>query len=63
MNGLVRPLRRAGRGRLADGSVVTWTLAEGTKGRRWREVVVRDGAMSHALLLEASLDRRFAHLE
>jgi hypothetical protein len=48
---------------VADGSDVTWSVAEGTKGRRWREVVVRDGGVAHSLLLETFPDRRFAHLE
>jgi hypothetical protein len=59
----VPPLRRAGRGHLVDGSVVTWSVAEGSKGRRWREVVVRDGTVVHSLLLETFPDGRFAHLE
>ncbi|HEY3523411.1 MAG TPA: hypothetical protein VGK63_06880 [Candidatus Limnocylindrales bacterium] len=57
------PIRRAGECRLIDGSTVTWTVAEGTKGRRWREVVVRDGAIVHSLLLETFPDGRFAHIE
>ncbi len=60
---MAEPVRRAGQGRRDDGAVVTWTVAEGRKGRRWREVVVRDGAIVHSLLLETSPDRRFAHLE
>jgi hypothetical protein len=42
---------------------VTWTVADGRKGRRWREVVSADGVVAHALLLETDLDRRFSHLE
>jgi hypothetical protein len=57
------PLRRAGHARLAEGSAVTWTVAEGAKGRRWREVVTRDGMIVHSLLLETFPDGRFAHLE
>ena len=56
-------VRLAGRGRSPDGSVVTWTVAEGAKGRRWREVVVDDGAIVHSLLLETFPDGGFAHLE
>ncbi len=37
------PTRMAGWGRAADGSTVTWTVAEGSKGRRWREVVALGG--------------------
>jgi hypothetical protein len=56
------PLRRAGWGR-AGPLEVTWSIAEGSKGRRWREVVRRDGAVVHALLYETDPARRFAHLE
>ena len=56
------PTRLAGWG-LATGAQVTWTVAEGRKGRRWREVVLRDGAFVHALLLETDPERRFSHLE
>lgn len=60
----VRPgVRRGGRADLGDRAVVTWTVADGSKGRRWREVVVRDGAIVHSLLLETFPDGRFAHLE
>jgi hypothetical protein len=57
------PLRRAGRGRQPDGSLVTWSVADGRRGRRWREVVTRDGAVVLSLLLETDPDRRFSHLE
>lgn len=55
--------RVAGTGRLADGSTVIWTVADGRRGRRWREVVANDGAVRHSLLLETDPDRRFSHLE
>ncbi len=53
----------AGWGHAADGSSVTWTVAEGSKGRRWREVVALGDATVQALLLETDRDRRFSHLE
>jgi hypothetical protein len=57
-------LRRAGHGRSADGSTVTWSVAEGRRGRRWREVVVDPaGAVRSSLLLEVDPDGRFSHLE
>ncbi len=56
-------VRMAGWGTAPDGSEVTWTIAEGRQGRRWRETVTRDGLMRHALLLETGPDRRFRHLE
>lgn len=60
MTGLVR---RAGAGRFVDGTDVVWSVAEGQKGRRWREVRSRDGVVLSSLLLETFPDRRFAHLE
>ena len=57
------PTRVAGWGRGPDGTVVTWTVAEGRKGRRWREVVARGAEVVHALLLETDPNGRFSHLE
>jgi len=57
------PTRVAGSGELTDGSIVTWTVAEGRRGRRWREVIVLDGAPVQALLFETDGTRRFSHLE
>jgi hypothetical protein len=60
----VTPLRRAGRGRLRDGSTVVWSVSEGTRGRRWREMRrTADGALITSLLLETHPDGRFAHIE
>jgi hypothetical protein len=56
-------LRVAGTGRAADGTTVTWSLAEGRRGRRWREAVSRNGAVVHSLLFELDPEGRFAHLE
>ncbi len=56
-------VRRAGRGQRADGADVTWTIADGRRGRRWRESVVLDGHLVHSLLYETAPDRRFTHLE
>jgi len=56
-------VRRAGAGRAVDGTDVVWSVAEGRKGRRWREVRSRDGVVVSSLLLESFTDRRFAHLE
>ena len=59
------PLRRAGRLPLEDGRMVTWSVAEGRRGRRWREVVRKrhDPGIRHSLLLEIDPEGRFAHLE
>jgi hypothetical protein len=56
-------LRRAGHGRAPDGSIVTWSVAEGRRGRRWREVVRVGDAIRSSLLLELDPERRFSHLE
>ncbi len=56
-------LRRAGTARLADGATLTWSLADGSRGRRWRAVATRDGSITHSLLLEVDLDGRPARLE
>ena len=57
------PTRMAGWGNAADGSVITWTVSDGRKGRRWREVVARGTEVIHALLLETDPDGTFSHLE
>jgi hypothetical protein len=57
------PVRLAGWGARADGAAVTWTIAEGRRGRRWREVVTDDAGVQHSLLLETDVERRFSHLE
>jgi hypothetical protein len=59
-------LRRAGHVRAADGASITWSVAEGHRGRRWRELVrVGNGrpGIQHSLLLETGPDGRFSHLE
>jgi hypothetical protein len=61
---LSEPLRRAGAGGLADGSRVVWSVAEGRRGRRWREVrTAPDGGVLSSLLLETDPDGRFSHTE
>ena len=61
MTGLVR---RGGRGTLPDGARLTWSVAEGGRGRRWRSVTVdADGALRGVVLLETGLDGRPDRLE
>jgi hypothetical protein len=56
-------LRAAGRGRLADGGIVVWSVAEGARGRRWRWTIDDIGVVRHAGLLELDTEGRFVRLE
>jgi hypothetical protein len=56
-------LRRAGRGTLPDGGIVTWSAADGTRGRRWRWTVTDGRVLRHAGLIELDSARRFSRLE
>ena len=60
MTGLVR---HGGRGTLADGTLLTWSVAEGSRGRRWRATLVRDAVLHQGLLLETDLQGRPTRLE
>ena len=57
------PTRMAGWGRAADGSTVTWTVAEGSRAVAGARSSRSADAIVHALLLETDRDRRFSHLE
>jgi hypothetical protein len=56
-------LRQAGRGRLPDGRLILWSVAEGGRGRRWRSVTIGDGRTDEAVLLETGRDGRPGRLE
>ncbi len=56
-------LRRAGSGRLPDGALVMWSVAEGARGRRWRWTVATGEGLRHAGLIELDREGRFARLE
>jgi hypothetical protein len=57
-------VRRAGRGTDATGALVVWSVAEGRRGRRWREVRSQAGGeVVSSLLLETELGGRFSHME
>lgn len=58
-----RFLRRAGTGTLEDGSVVTWSVAEGARGRRWRWTIATGEGLRHAGLIELDPHGRFGRLE
>lgn len=49
--------RVTGRGALPAGGQLTWTAADGTRGRRWRGAATgSDGRLVHGLLLETAPD-------
>ncbi len=57
-------VRRAGRGPDATGALVVWSVAEGRRGRRWREVrSVAAGGVVSSLLLETDPGGHFSHSE
>ena len=56
-------LRVGGRGAGADGLQVVWSVAEGSRGRRWREARSTTGGIETSLLLETDPTGLFAHLE
>lgn len=55
--------RRGGHGLGPTGDHVTWSLAEGARGTRWRESATRDGALVRSLLLEVTPVGAVARLE
>ena len=57
-------VRRAGSGRTAAGDRVWWSVAEGRRGRRWREAIVGDAAgCATRCCSRPGPDGRFSHLE
>jgi hypothetical protein len=48
---------------LEDGSMVTWSVAEGARGRRWRWTIAMGEGLRHAGLVELDPDGRFGRLE
>jgi hypothetical protein len=60
---VTNPVRRAGRSLAGSGLVAIWSVAEGRRGRRWRETITGAGGLVTSLLFETDPGRRFAHLE
>ena len=58
-----KPTRLGGRTELASGDVVMWSVADGRRGRRWRESGVRDGAVVRTILIETEPDCLIHRLE
>jgi len=57
-------VRRAGTGRLPGGRRLTWTVADGTRGRRWRSVTTEaDDRLVLTLLLEVAPDGSLVKVE
>jgi hypothetical protein len=56
-------VRRGGRATLPGGDSITWSVADGRRGRRWRTVTTRDGVVAASLLLEVGADGRPARIE
>ena len=57
------PIRAGGRAVLPTGATVVWSVAEGLRGRRWRELVTVGGSFRRSMLLEASPAGRVTRLE
>jgi hypothetical protein len=55
--------RVAGTGRLPTGETITWSIADGRRGRRWRELLSRRGRVIRSLLLEIAPDGGIGRLE
>lgn len=61
---MTEPLRRGGRFLDDAGRAVTWSIADGQRGRRWRWIVVdRRGALLVAHVLETDPGGAFVRLE
>jgi hypothetical protein len=56
-------IRRGGVSTTATGERVVWTIADGRRGRRWRESVTRDGALLRTVLFELDPSGRVGRLE
>lgn len=56
-------LRRGGRAELPTGELIVWSIADGRRGRRWREVTSAAGAVVRAVLLETDPAGRLTRLE
>ena len=56
-------VRVAGRLELADGASLSWSAADGSRGRRWRAVSMVNGSITTLVLLEVDLRGRPSRLE
>lgn len=56
-------VRRAGTGRLPGGRRLTWTVADGHRGRRWRGITTSGDRLLRATLVEVNTDGTVSKLE
>ncbi|MDP9481850.1 MAG: hypothetical protein M3P84_01355 [Chloroflexota bacterium] len=56
-------IRRGGQAVLPTGELIVWSIADGRRGRRWREVVSADGTVVRAVLIESDQAGRLTRLE
>ena len=56
-------VRRGGRAVLPSGELIVWSIADGRRGRRWREAVSADGKLLRTLLAETNQAGRLVRLE
>ncbi len=56
-------VRRAGSGLLPGGRRMTWTVADGTRGRRWRATTTSGDRLLSVVLLETDPSGRLVRLE
>jgi hypothetical protein len=56
-------VRRAGTGLLPWGGRVTWSVADGLRGRRWRAMLTEEDYVVGVLLVEMASDGRLDRLE
>lgn len=63
IGGVPASVRRAGSGCIAGGRRLTWTVADGRRGRRWRAITTSGDRLLHVLLLEVASDGSLEKLE
>ncbi len=56
-------VRRSGTGRLPGGRRLTWTVADGSRGRRWRAITTSGDRLLHVVLLEVAQGGSLARVE
>jgi hypothetical protein len=57
------PARLGGRTALPNGDIVVWSVADGRRGRRWRESGIRGGVVVRTILVETATTGGVRRLE